>query len=632
MSAFLLYCLLAWFLPKLVNKDIYQMQIRDWLEGSLNETSPVSIDHIDLALRLNGRSDLYIHEPEFASPTPFFALPWLSIDNIRASAQVYDLWGGLEASPVIQLRDAILNLQWDKNGRSNLDGLEISKKDLTPPILSNIDITKCTFELMKNRIFLDHPQLGFNLRFNGQLSFKDNLTNFKAAPFSNNFYVTHEGGKARIRSQVHLKSLSCDLATEKFAAVNLNVDNLPLRIINLISTNLPLIPPTATVSGTLSTDADNLIFSGSISGIDLPPLPSTGDLKLTFKNPTLRDYEGVALVISDDQNTLLGFESNVQKDKSWGPASFYFAAFDIDHLLSGTNPEWLKYLCKIFPAAKINAGAAKISDFDIGSVELNIVPSKNGFANISLDGNIAGGKLSLIARNTPLSEKKLPESVLAILDIPDAGDTLLRFNKAIPKILSCSPTDGNGQIAVTYDPKRSQEESDTVFSLQLNLKDVIIPTLSGGKAIQELAALTRGLQQLAALCQQAKGTEGDKVIINPQGLSRLRFSSLQVMYEVISGNKGKINGLLAKSPDIGDISASGGYTENGLFRITFHISNIPEKILHNAGLSPDIRKALNTVVKRDGLRILCTDDEYTSQVDNLYIQDIFKEWLADQSK
>lgn len=690
-GVFLLLALLLSIMPSLVNKRSLRAKVRDWTIARLDQSCPVSVGEVDLALRINGRTDLYIHNYELDTPNPRFDLPWLFVDTFRASAPAYALLGGVGTDPVVQVRDGVLRLMWDQRGNFNLSGLTVDPAGWQPPVMQHMRIGTIDVQFQKCRVVVARPDLSGQLRVEGHLRVEEGRSRLE--------FLTQDGVfEMKTQSGRELKTISCsvsraeyDRRQQRLTALSGAVKNVPLRLAELLMPQLPLRNSDATATGAISVDGKRWSFDGQVRGLGLSEFgeevgaqfsveaaPEGGRTvrlelrELLRKDPASALTPAEKVIAGSTGAPSLAIAARRDAAGAWQGLSAYCARLDLDALAQRQEHPWLEYLARNFRSARIDGDRVRLAGFELGKVALDMMPTPDGTANVSLNGEIAGGRLALLAKQMPLGGGR-PQSVLGSLIIPNAADTLLRFSGLLPPVLQCSPIGGSGELTIRYDaqPASAGEAAggsgaasdkrdgragrepvaagaaasdqaalksalrESAFELRLDLQKVRIPALTGGALVQELAGVPRRLVELENLCRRAQIRQQPALPVPPEGWEQLDFSALQISYDIAPGGQQRLHGVLAQSPQLGQLEGTGVPGDDGTLRIRFVIRNLPDGVVaKNAGLSPAVRAALAQVMRERGLRIECHvgDKPGTGTVEPLYMQDVFRVWSESAGK
>lgn len=666
-ALFTIAALLVGMLPLLVNKRILRTKVREWAVDRLALSSPVSVGKVDLALRMNGRTDFYVHDFELDTPNPRFDLPWLFVDTFRASAPVYTLLGGFCADPVVQVRDGVLRLEWDNEGAFNLSGLHFEEGGWTTPVMRHMNIGTIDFLLMQWRVVLKRQDLSGVLRLDGHLRVDEKVVRLDFISRNSPFELHTPVGREIVDLSCSISRLEIERRNHRVRVLSGAVSNFPIRLAEIIMPTLPLPGSTATATGAVHGDGRRWSFDGQLSGIEIPgfsnvlmaqaQLATDDEKQQTFRLELRRKPDlGLAGKV-DAQLPDFALAAQRAAGKGWQTLSVYASRLDLDRLATEKTHPWLEYIAANFSSAHIEGGQVRLVGFELGRVALDLLAVNPSTVNISLNGEIAGGKLALLARQVPLSGSGRPRSVLGSLSIPNAADTILRFSGLLPPVLQCSPVRGHGELAIQYDDQKHlfdekggthQPESvstgtsvknmggdlksalqEASFGLRLDLQDVAISTLTGGAMVQELAGLPRRMIEMENLCRRAQIKPQPELPPSVENIEVLEFSSLQISYDITPNGKRQLRGLLGISPQLGRLEGVGVEGEDGTLRIHFVLKEIPVKMgTENPALSRSVRAALAGLLAEKGLRIDCvvSDKPADSMVEPLYMQDMFRVW------
>ena len=623
-----LYFLFISLVSELIDQKTIEKDLKNWFQKSLNYSTYVNIDHTDTALRSNWRTDLYIHELEIASPNPTFILPVVSVDTIRASSSFYSLFGGVSSQPVIQIRDGILNIQRDNTGNYNIRGLESSIQKKAPDFLPFIDISSIDFVLMNCKMILELHDSTAAININGNLLLKDNLLTLKGFCKNAKFTKTIDEITRTYKSDINIHELTLDKRSKKILKSNITVENMPTTVLKMLYPELPELPIGLSFSGRIKTKEKSLLILGQLENINIPQLPRYLDMEATLSRNILNLIEFFSIEIGTRGQKILKLESSKSKNNEWDTLNVFISSLNMNKLFSSSESYWLNYLVSKFSAINLTASSAIISNFNIGEAMIRIAKSDKGEANISLQGIIAEGKLTLFAKNISLTNTDLPETVMATLEIKDTASTLVKFSKILPEILDCTPTSGKGELAILYKWDKNHAESAQT-KVQLKLEDVTIPALSSGAAIANISSIPKKLNKLNKLCfDPLKDTQNNSPELIPP-LSKITLNSLLVNYE-ISNNNIILSAIEAKSKEIGTIKGKLSNLKNGKLKLVLDFYNIPAGTLKLAKLSEKSLNALHKYVETNPLRIELIEGNEITNRKNLFIENIYKKWLNDQ--
>ncbi len=691
----LLLALLLCLLPSLVNKRNLRATVRDWTVARLENSCPASVGGVDLALRINGRTDLYVHDYELDSPNPRFDLPWLYVDTFRASAPMYTLLGGIPADPVVQVRDGVLRLVWDSRDHFNLSGLALDSGGWTLPFMRHMEIGTIDFQLMKCRVIFSRPDLSGQLRLDGHLRVDANRSRLDFLSQEGIFELKTPSGRELLPITCSLSRAEYDRRQQRLTALTGAVKNVPLRLATLLVPELPLKDAAATATGAVSGDGRRWTFDGQIRGLGLTEFSDElgaqfgietdegngQTVRLELRELIRRDSvaiagAGSAPKILPPASGAPAFALAARRDGkgSWQGVSAYCARLDLDALAAGKEHPWLDYLAGNFRSARIEGDQVRLAGLELGKVSLDILSAPERTVNVSLSGEIAGGRLALLARQIPLNGGGRPRTVLGSLHIPNAADTILRFSGLLPPVLQCSPVSGSGELTIKYDAAKRQTEpeapgasgasdkrdartardaaavlpalgaertalktalQEAAFVLRLDLQNVRLPALTGGALIQELAGLPRRMVELENLCRRAQIKEQPALALPSDGWEHLEFSALQISYDIAPGGRQQLRSIIGVSPQLGRIEGSGTQGEDGTLRLRFVVKDLPAATgTENPDLSASVRAALARVIGEQGLRIDCLISEKpgTSKVEAPYVQEVFRVWSESAGK
>ncbi len=627
----LLYFLFIGIVSELMDQNAVEQDIKKWFEESLNYSTYVNIDHTDTALRSDWRSDLYIHELEIASPDPEFILPLLSVDTVRASSGLLSLFGGVKANPVIQLRDGILNIQKNSEDTYNFSGLETRFSGYSRlSFLPHINIGSIDYVLMSNKVFIDTPPYSAEIPLSGDLIVKDNILTFKTLAPKAKFTRNDDGIIRTTNTSINVTDLSVDLHNKDIKKCHIDVENLPCYILNIIHPEMPPLPNGLSFSGNILLQDSEIILAGQLENQRINNLPRYMDIKAKMNHNLLHSLETISIEISNHKQNILTLNSSKTPEGNWNPLKLFISTLDINQLLSNSESFWLNYLVSTFPAINSIASSANISNFDIGEAVMSIIKNKAGITNISLDGMVAGGKLNLLANNVSLTGKRLPETVMATLEIKDTANTLLSFSKNLPTFLDCTPTRGKGELAIIY--KRSDNDDAKAHTkVQLKLKDVVIPSLGSGIVVNKLSQLPAILHKLNKLCIIPK-TEEKAVtpeIIEP--FSEITLNTLIVSYETSNNDEIRLSSIEAESSELGSIQGRLFKVSSKALKFILNLYNIPASTLKKAKLTSESLSAYQEYTQSHPLQIELIDGNNIENEENIFIEDIYRNWLTSPS-
>lgn len=629
--------LACWLLPHFVNKKALKNRLRQWAEKTLDYTSPAELGDIDVALRLHGRTDLYIHDLAWEAPNPAFAFPWLKVSAVRASAPFYELWGGLRANTAIQVRRPLLRLQWDKDGHCNLDGLRLRKKIKMP--LSGIDAGNFRWTVSDGTVLLSHPLLVARARVGGTFAV-DTIGHDQMRAENIDVALSFRSSENAAPRQGRLRLRRGEWKYEnrpESPTLEAEIDDWPLRLLNVIFPKLPTFPESAVISGSFTEHNRESEFSGEVSGRDFQVLPARTAFTLRCqRDGKKRDFH-LQLQVPEKISTLPktnGEGSGTLAVLDWKNENGKnlalrgsFPLLDLHGDPRGFSPAWAEWLASSFPKAHFTAGEMRLGEMRFFNVQLDAVIRPGGLADISAECLVAGGKMLLTAGGLPLAGGA-PKSFNTALDVPALGDTLLYFSGMLPPLFHISPLRGKGQAALSY---ARADDGTPRFDLQMALEDVTIPVLTAGATLQTLNNLKDGMTELENLTRRADITPRPPLPETlPANDGTLEFTSILARYELGAGGKCRLKGLEAVSPQIGKLQALGQSAPGGSFRLEITLSDVPESVF--APLSPAVRQAAREVIGQQGLRINCVSTPDGGTVEKLYIQDIFRKWVENNSR
>lgn len=632
LAVLLLVLFIAWLLPKMFNKRVIRAKTTDWAVRLFDHTSPGSIGKVDLALRVNGRTDLYIHDFELDTPNPRFDRPWLQVDTFRASAPVYALLGGVRVEPVVQVRDGILRLEWDRGGNFNLTGLRLDGAAGRMPVMNHLNLGGMEFALMKNRVVIEHESLAGLLVFDGLLRVEGEELRLALRTQSAKFELrgSGTGTRERFNSGVAISECTFDLLAQKFTTLRAKITNIPLSWLNEFAPDLPLLTPGATTTGELHGAAGVLRYSGQVTGFASVVLPEKMSAEIEFiPDPDKGEF---SLLLKDGEGGQSYSLQAARDTTGWQTLKINCSSLNLQNFTATDEMNWLGTLFRFFRAARVEIGQTRYSGLDIGKISLDIVPAADRTANLSLSGEIAGGKLAVLARRIPLDREAYPESLLGSLSIPDARDTIMRFSGLFPPVLQCTPTSGSGELVLSYDAPAAGSEVPRL-RLRLDLKNIRIPALTGGELVQELTLLPRRMIELENLCRRAQIRQPEALTLPADGIQYLNLESLQASYDIAPDERGRLRGLLAQSTELGPIEVIGSGETDKTFRLLLVLRFPPAALTAaNPLLSRELKTALAQVINDSGLKIECEIAPGGGKVTPLYIQDVFRVWSENRSR
>ncbi len=627
----LLYFLFIGIVSELMDQNAVEQDIKKWFEESLNYSTYVNIDHTDTALRSDWRSDLYIHELEIASPDPEFILPLLSVDTVRASSSLLSLFGGVKANPIVQLRDGILNIQKKKDNTYNFFGLDTPFSGFSQlNFLPHIKIGSIDYVLMSNKIIIDTPPYAAEIPLSGDLIATDDILTLKALAPKAKFTRNTDGITHTTLTSINITDLSINKRTNDIKKCRIAVENIPCYILNIIHPEMPPLPSGLSYSGNIILEDEELILTGQLENLRISTLPRYMDIKAKINHNVLNRLENISIEISNHKQNILTLNSSKTADGKWNPLKLFISSLDINQLLSSSESFWLNYLASTFPAINSIAYSATISNFNIGEAVMSIIKDKTGVTNISLDGMIAGGKLNLLANNVSLTDNRLPETIMATLEIRDTANTLLSFSKNLPSFLDCTPTHGNGELAIIYKSSDSKT-TDPHTKVQLKLKDVVIPSLGSGIVINKLAQLPSILHKLNKLCIIPSTVENSATpeIIDP--FNEITLSSIIVSYETSNNNDIRLSSIEAESDELGSIQGRLFKVNSNTLKFILNLYNIPQSTIKRAKLTPESLRAYREYTQTEPLKIELIDGNNIENEENVFIEDIYRNWLVSQA-
>ncbi len=627
--AVVLYFMLIGLASELIDQKSLEQDLKQWFEDSLNMSTYVNIDHTDTALRSDWRTDLYIHEFEIASPQPEFILPILSVDTIRASSSLYSLFGGVEANPVIQIRDGILNITKEATGLFNLSGLTLTPEPQAPYFLPNIDLASAVFALMNCRIELNLNDYLVSIPVNGRLTIDADTYSLQCDSEMVKFTSRFNNTADLDIGSIQVKQLQIDRQTLDIISCEITVDNIPTYVLNMLLPNLPALPTDINFSGKLKAEQSQLRVSGILDNAEITEFPRYLDFNLVTNSSLLHSVEYLSFNISANNSIILNYESNKDEQGRWLPLQLCLSTLDISELLSSSESYWLNYFISKFPAISSIVSSATTDDFNIGQAIIKIFKSDSNEINIALDGMIAGGKLSLLAQNLSLKNNIFPETIMATLEIKDAASTLLNFSKTLPEVMDCTPTSGSGELALLY--KRDLQSGEEKTNIQLTLANVVIPTLSSGTAISTLASVPTTLNTLNRLCFDPLNAPESSTADLIQPFQSITLDTLLVNYQTSNAEQKQLSSLKAFSKELGIIQGSLFRINKNTLRFILNLENLPQPTVQRSRLSPNALAAYRKFTADNPLTIDLTEDSTTTNNTSIFIEDIFRSWLNTES-
>lgn len=624
----------CWLLPHCVNKKALSQRLQKWLEAACGETSPASAGGIDVALRAHGRADLYLQNVELEAPNPAFPFPWLQVATVRASAPVYELWGGIRASATVQLRHPTLRLQWDGNGNGNLDGLELRPRAPLP--FHGFSLGDLRLQVTDGKVLMNHPLLELEAAVSGEAELRTiGHDHLRLQDVEVAFRFREAPGRPPRRGSLRLRKGAWHYETAPATPTfELEFAGLPLRLANLALPGLPTLPSGATLGGAVTEHAGETEFVGEVAGNPLPVLPErfgarlrcahagkTRRYGLTLRHLSPGAAPAAAGLGDDADGAFARLTWEIAKGRP-GKLRGEFPLLDLRADPRRLAPAWVAPLARAFPAARLEIGRLLFDGFSFQDVAMDVKTRKGGKADVSAECLVAGGKMLVSAEGLPLAGG-LPASFRTVLDVPAIGDTLLYFSGLLPPLFSASPLRGKGQAALTYSAAPNGPAS---LELRLALEDVSIPALTAGAALQALNGLRAGMTEVENMVRRAAVTP--RPARPPElgdGPEALEFSSVLARYAVAAGGERRLEGLEAVCPRLGVVTATGASTPDGAFRLSLVVRQVPEAIL--SGLSPDVRAAAEAVLADTGLRLECLATPKGGKVERQYVQDVFRRWL-----
>lgn len=629
-AALFFFC---WLLPHCVNKKTLGRRLQSWMEAACGETSPASFESIDVALRAHGRADLYLHDVELEAPNPAFPFPWLQVATVRASAPVYELWGGIRAAVAVQLRRPTLRLQWDEAGNGNLDGLELRPRAPLP--FKRFSPGDLLLQVMNGKVIVDHPLLDLEAIVNGAAELRTiGRDHLRLQGADAAFRYREVQGQAPRRGSLRMRKGAWHYETAPAAPTfEMEFSGLPLRLANLALPGLPTLPPGATLGGSLTEHAGETEFDGEVAGNALPLLPERFGARLRCAHGgKSQRYDLTLRRLSPGAPAAAPFgggEDWAFARLTWeiakgrpGKLRGEFPLLDLRADPRRLAPAWAALLARAFPAAHLEIGRLLFDGFSFQNVAMDVKAGKGGKADVSAECLVAGGKMLVSAGGLPLGGG-LPASFRTVLDVPAVGDTLLYFSGLLPPLFSASPLRGKGQAALDYSAPGG---GPAALELRLALEGVSIPTLTAGAALQALNDLREGMNEAENMARRAAVTpRPPRPPELAEGPETLEFTSVLARYSVTAGGARRLEGLEAVCPRLGVVTGVGASTPDGAFRLSLVVRKAPAEVL--AGLSPDVRAAAEAVMADKGLRLECLATPEGGKVERQYVQDVFRRWL-----
>ncbi len=622
---FLLYVFVMWGMGNLVDKSRLRQNMIDWVVARLNYTSEVNCGDVDLAVRMNTRTDLYLHDFELDTPNPRFALPWLYVGTFRASTPLHTLVGEFDARPVIQVRDAIFRLNWNDKGVFNLSGLGLHDKDWDLPFLKHMDVKGFEVPLMMCRVLVDKPEFSSATKINGLLRVAGNSLALSASGLTS-YDLSSEGARRRFLSEFKISKCNFTIPDFSFKTFSGSIENFPLVSLNSFLSSLPQIPSGALISGDIICDENKWGFSGKLAEGNIGDFRD-GDVIRASVNTALKGGATVGLEMNSPDSSRVFALSAVRKDDSWGSLMLHFKQVNVSAALNPSALEWFSFVVRDFCSARVTAEQAVYEGFEVQRPVFDIVCRKKNAADLSMSGYLGGGQVSLVAKKLSLEKSSMPESILGVLSIKNASDTMPHLIRYIPELYRCNLVSGTGEVAVSYDKVLSDKRGNVFFSLRLSLNDVRISGITGGLLVRTLAGIEDSMIELENLSRRASVSIRESVLKSSKVISEIKFKSLKISYEIAPGGGGRLRGVVASSPDIGEVEAVGEQLEDGGFRLRLFLKKVPASLIEGkAFIGSRMKKILRTLSDSKGLEYICFYNETGGVVNPLFIQDAFRIW------
>ena len=621
----LLYLILIETASKIVDQKRIELDIKKWFERAVNYSTYADIDHTDTALRINWRTDLYVHEFEIASPDPEYILPVFFVDTIRASLPFYELFGGVKANPIIQLRDGIFNFKRNINNHTNLADLTITNKIEIPPFLPFINLQSYNFKLMNCKIKATIPENKAEFPLTGMLKIAGNSIQFKGISEDCKFVSKNKLSKHKTTSSIIFNNLVITIDNLKIESANIEIKDIPAEIIKLFFPGLSSIPNNLKLNGKLQTINNLLVFTGILENQIYTDLPRYLNLSLSTNSNFLANLRFFHIEVSDKDNILLNLKAEKNIIDKWEPLSLYLEKLDLNSFVNGDRNKLISHLITAFPVISINIQKARLFNITVNNALTDII-TQNANSNISIEGNVAGGQLNLLAKKIDFSDSKTPETIMATLQVKNPADSLLAFSKNIPKILDCTPTSGKGEIALIYQNTAVENDPHNI-KLQINLQDVTIPSLGGGVTIETLSEIPRNLNKLSKLCAESKLTPSEKNSELISNISIINFDELSVNYEINTEKQTILSSFNALSKELGEIKGTFYKTADSNLHLEMKLNNLPEKTLKSAKMSAQSLAAIQELEADNLFQINLFETPEESVIRNDYIEDGYRIWL-----
>lgn len=624
--AFAAYAFFLWAAAHMVDKNRLRSNITDWVKDKFGYQSQASTGEVDLALRLNGRADMYIHDFELDTPDAHFALPWLYVDTFRLSAPVYSLFGGVEVEPVVQVRDAILRMRWDQAGRMNLSGLKWRRDDWDRPFLRGMNISSISFPLINSRLHISKSGFDFSGRINGVANLDKNTLGFKF-DMPSVIMMSDQGVRRKFVCSLDIKEGECDFSSGELKRLMASVKNIPLSVVSAFSEHVMGFPSDALFSGEISADAGEWKLSGGLTGLDLLVFNGAVKVKAGWQLEGINLDSFKAEFSAEDTPSVMAIACSRNQQGKWKNFDAYLNSFDLSLAKNVQLESWLGYISRHFESLNVNCDYLSYGRFTLQKVAANILLRKNGMGDVSLSGEIGGGSASVVAKDFSISKIDLPNSLLGVVTIKDAGRTLPYFTRFIPDVFNFTPTRGTGEMTFSYDRGGSLPGAGVSYSVQLQLKDVVVAVVAGGGLLSTLSEVNNHLLAAENLCRRARINGKATVVKSSNLFSQLHFKSIKLSYEISPGGLGRLIGLVASSDELGDIEAVGAEHTDGSFRMRLFLKNIPAALVDkNTALSPEVKAITTDLAKNDGLRFECISSQTGSKVEPVFVEDIFRIW------
>ncbi len=652
------YRMLLEVVPRLVETRPIRAELRDWAEGQLQYKAAVELGNMDLAMKFNGDSLLYVHDVRIDAPNPAALQPCLDVDRLRLRTPLYTLGGIFAAVPELELREAQLRIEWDAAGQFNLAGL-------IEPVAEPVNATLPPFfgvrarqmrmllrdcEVIVNdsrrHLRLDIPLGGefiMDLR-DGRLfgSIAETVFSCRGLCVGDDDTPKCHGRVTDLRVRLRPATGGWPLRLERIAG---ETRDLPLQMVGFFMSGCPEPPSSARFSGAFAFSPGAWRCKGMLSGAPVPQfgLPATYAIELS-RSMSDEDSgggnKGVRFKVRarNGQRDLLLLETAPEADGEFGELRGWCAALNLDHAaIREPGCDWLLSLLRRFPRLRLNIGEMRLANLRIRNANAVVTPRASSCVDVDLEGSFAGGEVVVAAQMLPMSEtgrRGEPPTYTVEMTVPDITKMPKALRRLLPSALHCTPVAGDGTIRISSG--FNEEMAASAWSLAVELRDLSVETDGAGLVLRELARLPMAMTKVENLRRRSLNalrteTPLPEVAVPQTRLSVLTFRTLTV--RIGNGSDGEpLCRLSAVSPEFGLIEGEGRREGEG-YRLTLALRQTPSALFKdNPTLSEETRRAILRTSRTRGLRFdfFFGDAGETSRA--RFVQDVFNAWVEAQAR